>query len=80
MGLEISDLNAQLAYFRKEMTTNFDGVYCVADWNVIKNMDDYLEVCDYFMEKIEIPNVFNYEVRRNYADIIYEIMNRGGFV
>lgn len=80
MGLEVSDINAQLAYFRKEMTTNFNNLYYTEPWERLKNTDNYIDVCDLFMEEIEQPDTLNYSERRAYANTIYTIMNSGGFV
>lgn len=80
MELSESDINAQLAYFRKEMTTSFNGLNYVDHWDNLKETTDYIEVCDLFMEKIESPKVLNYTERRNFANIIYNNMNLGGFV
>ena len=80
MGLDESDLNAQLAYFRKEMTTYFDDLYYPDAWAHLKSTTNYIDACDVFLEEIESPETLDYEDRRNHATTIYNIMNRGGLV
>jgi peptidoglycan hydrolase-like protein with peptidoglycan-binding domain len=80
MNRDVSDINVQLAYFRKEMTMNFNDLYYVEHWENLKETNNYLDACDVFLEEIESPETLNYEERRNYANIIFNIMNSGGFV
>ena len=66
MGLDVSDLNAQLAFFRKEMLRDYSGT-----WNKIKKAATVQDASDIFLEKIEKPKIRNYAQRREYSDIIY---------
>ena len=67
LGLEIGNINVQLAYFKEEM----QEVYSEA-WNQIKHTYNYSTVSDIFLDEIESPLVSNYEERREFASIIYE--------
>ena len=80
MGLDVSDINAQLAYFRKEMTTNFNNLYFVNSWNSLKETTSYIDACDVFLEEIEMPKKLNYDERREFATIIYNAMTTGGII
>ena len=71
MNLSVSNLNVQLAYFRKEMTTEPD--YKEA-WKEICNVKTAKEASDIFLDKIENPKVKNYSTRRKFASIIYPRM------
>ena len=71
MGLECSNLNAQLAYFRTEMNTA--SLY-KTQWSVFKSKNTLNEATDYFLDEIEDPEVNNFDERRNYADQIYQLM------
>ena len=75
MRIDASDINAQLAYFRKEMTETIAGLanYPSA-WNEIKAATSYSSACDIFLEKIESPRNPNYSQRRAYSAIIYNAM------
>lgn len=67
MGLDVSDINAQLAYFRKEMTSDFKSA-----WSKIKAATSYNDVSDIFLEKIEQPEKNNYDARRGYSKTVYD--------
>lgn len=69
MGLAVSDINAQLAYFRKEMTTDFKSA-----WTKIKAATSYNNASDIFLEEIEKPAVYNYNERRGYSQTIYNAL------
>lgn len=67
MGTKVSDINAQLAYFRKEMTE----LEWSASWKSIASAQSVNEACDTFLEKVEQPDVLNYSQRRTYANKFY---------
>lgn len=71
MKLSVSNVNVQLAYFRKEMTT--DSTYKEA-WKEICNKKMAKDVSDIFLDKIERAGKKNRKERRNYASIIYHKM------
>lgn len=73
MGLKVSNLNAQLAWFREEMETK--EPYKSA-WDDIREAKKAKKASDIFLEKIEIPEEKNYADRRKYSRIIYYKMKK----
>lgn len=73
MGLEPGDLNAQLAYFRTEMTSY---TYCKREWTNFKAIKTLASATDYFLNYIEMPRKENErkEERRSFANQIYDLM------
>ena len=71
MKLSVSNINAQFAWFRKEMESGFK-----TSWTEICSTEKAKKVSDIFLEKIETPREKNYEERRNYAKIIYDKMKK----
>lgn len=73
MGLSVSNINAQFACFREEMTSvkSFKN-----SWSQIKKAKTYKEASDIFLRNIEKPKIKNYTERRNYAKIIYDKMKK----
>ena len=73
------DLNVQLAYFKREMTTKIDGLtdYSKA-WNKIKSTYSYSynDVSDIFLKDIESPTNLESkkEDRRKLSKIIYDAL------
>jgi peptidoglycan hydrolase-like protein with peptidoglycan-binding domain len=65
MGLSVSDINAQFAYFRKEM----NGAYSTP-WNNIKSYNSVNSVSDEFLNKIEVAGGGT-NARRGYSNTIY---------
>lgn len=66
MEKSVSDVDVQLAYFKKEMTSDFKK-----PWNKIKEATTVKESCDIFLEDIEMPAELNYKTRESYANTIY---------
>lgn len=73
MGLSVSNLNAQLAWFRKEMETNKQYT---SGWKEICNAKKAREASDIFLEKIEEAGKRNYADRRKYSRIIFYKMKK----
>lgn len=71
MGLQCSDLNAQLAYFRKEMNTA--SLY-KNQWTEFQNKKTLNDATDYFLDEIENPDENNFQERRGFANTIYQFM------
>ncbi|MDE6312438.1 MAG: peptidoglycan-binding protein [Lachnospiraceae bacterium] len=71
MGLSVSNLNAQLAFFREEMLTGSDFKDA---WQDIKSATTVKEASDIFLKRIENPRYKNYAERRKYGRTIYKIM------
>ena len=71
MGLKPGDLNAQLAYFRTEMTSD---MYCKKEWINFKAIKTLASATDYFLNYIEMPEKNNKEERRVFASQIYQLM------
>lgn len=71
MGLKPGDLNAQLAYFRTEMTSD---MYCKKEWANFKAIKTLASATDYFLNYIEMPEKNNKEERRVFASQIYQLM------
>lgn len=71
MGLSVSNINAQLAWFREEMETTFSK-----SWKKICNATKAKKASDIFLEEIENPRVKNYAERRKYSRIIYYKMKK----
>ena len=69
--VSVSDMNVQLAYFRKEMNTD-----CSKSWNTIKNSNDITTSTKVFCNEIEMPNASeaHLDLRLSYANEIYNIM------
>lgn len=70
MGLDVSDVNAQLATIRKEVTSTR-----ISDWKKVFAKTSYKDVSDMFLDYIERPAKKNYEERRNFSKQIYEALN-----
>lgn len=73
MQLKVSNLNAQLAFFRKEMETDPDFV---KSWKKICEAKKARDVSDIFLRDIENPTVKNYAKRREYSKIIFYKMKK----
>lgn len=71
MKLSVSNLNAQLAWFRKEM----EGA-CASAWQKICKAKKAREASDIFLEEIESPTIKNYTERKKYSRIIYYKMKK----
>lgn len=75
MGLQPGDLNAQLAYFRTEMTSD---MYFKREWTNFKAIKTLPSATDYFLNYIEMPSeeetANSKEKRREYANQIYQLM------
>lgn len=69
MDLDVSDLNAQLAFFRKEMKNGYKK-----PWKEICNSDSYDEVTEIFLNKIEIAEIRNLTTRSKYSATILKYM------
>lgn len=69
MNLDVSDINAQLAFFKKEMKSNYKNT-----WKKICNSDSYEDVTKLFLDEIEIPRVDNYKERCKYSATIFKYM------
>lgn len=70
MGLQVSDLNAQLATFRKEIESTR-----TPEWKKVLANSSYSEVSDTFLEQIEKPTYYNYAERRAYSKEIYSALS-----
>ncbi|MBD5156550.1 MAG: peptidoglycan-binding protein [Butyrivibrio sp.] len=75
MGLKPGDLNAQLAYFRTEMTSD---MYCKREWTNFNAIKTLVSATDYFLNYIEMPSeeeaANSKEKRREYANQVYQLM------
>lgn len=75
MGLQPGDLNAQLAYFRTEMTSN---MFYQREWTNFNSIKTLSSATDYFLNYIEMPSdkeiAESKEERREYANQIYQLM------
>lgn len=69
MGLDVSNLNAQLATIRLEVTSTRKS-----DWNKVFAQTSYNDVSDAFLKYIERPAEKNYETRRGYSKQIYDAL------
>lgn len=69
MGLQVSDLNAQLATIRKEIVSTR-----TSDWKKVLANSSYNAVSDSFLDNIERPSTKNYSERRNYSKQIYNAL------
>lgn len=69
MGLSVSDLNAQLATFRKEITSTRKDY-----WSKALAKSSYRDVSDKFLENVENPKIKNYAERREYSKKIYDAL------
>lgn len=71
MGLSVSNLNVQLAFFRDEMLN--DGYY-KSKWEKVQAAKTVKDTSDAFLEYIENPEIPNYKERTKYSRIIYNNM------
>lgn len=71
MGLSVSNLNVQLAYFRYEMLNNS---YYKPKWEKVTVAKTVKDTSDAFLREIESPGDLNYKERTKYSRIIYNKM------
>lgn len=71
MGLNTSDLNAQLAFIRVESNTT-----CKSGWDALKTAKTVNEASDYVLQKIEITSDSYIDQRRQYSNTIYNVMSK----
>lgn len=71
MGLNTSDLNAQLAFMRVESNTT-----CKSGWDALKTAKTVNEASDYVLQKIEITSDSYIDQRRQYSNTIYNVMSK----
>lgn len=70
MGLSPSEINVQLAFFKREMNGNYSSY-----WNAIKSYKDVDSVSDEFFSHIEVGRPGSEGVRRQYSNKIYDQMS-----
>lgn len=71
MGLSVSNLNVQLAYFRYEMLYSNDYK---KKWEEVTAAKTVKDTSDAFLREIESPRKLNYKERTKYSRIIYNNM------
>jgi post-segregation antitoxin (ccd killing protein) len=69
MGVNVSDINAQLATVRKEIEKTR-----INDWKAVISKTTYNEVSDAFLDNVEKPKQKNYAQRRAYSKKIYDAL------
>lgn len=69
MGVNVSDINAQLATVRKEIEKTR-----INDWKAVISKITYNEVSDAFLDNVEKPKQKNYAQRRAYSKKIYDAL------
>ena len=70
MGLKVSDINAQLAFIRKESSTTLKSA-----WDNLKKSNTVYDATKIFYDKIEIISDSSFDKRYSNAQKIYSIMN-----
>lgn len=68
LKLNVSNINAQLAWFRKEVTGT--GAYSKS-WDKIKKAKTVKETSEIYLREIENPRQLNYDERTKHSRIIY---------
>lgn len=71
MGLNVSDINAQLAYMRIESTTN-----CKSGWDHLKTAKTVDAASNYFLKEIEMASNDSQNLRIQYSNTIYNVMSK----
>lgn len=71
MGLNVSDVNAQLAFMRVESTTT-----CKSGWDALKTAKTVEAASDCVLQKIEITSNSYIDQRRQYSNTIYNVMSK----